>query len=136
MGGNRAAALLLCLLACTAPVRAQSPVAYRLSFPEPEHRWMQVELTLPDLPPPPLEIHMSRSSPGRYAVHEFAKNVYDVRITDLAGTSLEMAHPAPEQWVVPRHRGAVRVSYKVFGDRIDGTYLSIDSTHAHINMPS
>ena len=24
----------------------------------------------------------------------------------------------------------------MFGDRIDGTYLSIDSTHAHVNMPS
>jgi predicted metalloprotease with PDZ domain len=30
----------------------------------------------------------------------------------------------------------VRVRYRVFGDRTDGTYLSIDSTHAHINMPA
>jgi predicted metalloprotease with PDZ domain len=30
----------------------------------------------------------------------------------------------------------VRVTYRVFGDRIDGTYLAIDSTHAHINMPA
>jgi predicted metalloprotease with PDZ domain len=28
------------------------------------------------------------------------------------------------------------VTYKVFGDRLDGTYLAVDSTHAHINMPA
>ena len=26
--------------------------------------------------------------------------------------------------------------YRVFGDRIDGTYLGVDATHAHINMPA
>ena len=26
--------------------------------------------------------------------------------------------------------------YRVFGDRVDGTYLAIDTTHAHINMPA
>ena len=28
------------------------------------------------------------------------------------------------------------MSYRVFGDRTDGTYLSIDPAHAHINMPA
>jgi len=133
---RRSAALLLWVLVAAAPAGAQAPIAYRLTFPQPEHRWMQVELTLPDVPPGPLEIHMSRSSPGRYALHEFAKNVYDVRVTDMAGASLDVTRPTPDQWVVPQHPRVVRVTYKVFGDRIDGTYLSIDSTHAHINMPS
>src|SRR6185295_11147633 len=33
---------------------AQAPLSYRLTFPEPEHRWMRVELTLADLPATPL----------------------------------------------------------------------------------
>jgi predicted metalloprotease with PDZ domain len=28
------------------------------------------------------------------------------------------------------------VRYKVYGDRVDGTYLAVDPTHAHINMPA
>ena len=28
------------------------------------------------------------------------------------------------------------MTYKVYGDRVDGTYLAIDTTHAHINMPA
>src|SRR4030095_16207508 len=69
---------------------AQTPVAYRLSFPEAAHHLMQVEATFTTVPAGPLELRMSRSSPGRYALHEFAKNVFDVRITDEAGKSLEI----------------------------------------------
>jgi len=130
------AAVLVLIAAAATTAFAQAPVAYRLTFPEPEHRWMQVEVSLADLPAAPLELHMSRSSPGRYALHEFAKNVFDVRITDAAGAALAVTRPNPHQWRVVRHPAAVRVSYRVFGDRADGTYLSVDVSHAHINMPS
>jgi hypothetical protein len=116
--------------------RAQAPVEYRLSFEEAEHRLMDVQVSFRDVPPGPLELRMSRSSPGRYALHEFVKNVFDVRITNEAGMPLPAERPSPHQWSVTGHTGAVRVSYRVFGDRVDGTYLGIDSTHAHINMPA
>ena len=83
----RALTLFVWAVSCTA-VYAQAPVAYRLSFPEREHHLMQVEITFPDVPPGPLQVHMSRSSPGRAALHEFAKNVFDVRVTDKAGKPL------------------------------------------------
>ena len=128
--------VLLFLLGVPAVASAQTPVEYRLSFREPEHRLMEVAINFRDVPAGPLELHMSRSSPGRYALHEFAKNVFDVRVTDGAGVMLPVTRPNPHQWTVTGHTGAVRVTYRIFGDRIDGTYLAIDSTHAHINMPS
>jgi predicted metalloprotease with PDZ domain len=97
---------------------------------------MQVEATFSDVPAGVLQVRMSRSSPGRYALHEFAKNVYNVRVTDGAGKSLTVARPSLHQWDVTGHSGTVRVTDDIFGDRVDGTYLGIDSTHAHINMPS
>src|SRR6188474_1658514 len=115
---------------------AQTPVSYQVSFPEAEHHRMQVEVTFPDVPAGTLEVVMSRTSPGRYAIHEFAKNVYDVQIDDGAGGSLAVARPGPSQWNVSGHSGTVRVRYKVFGDRIDGTYVAIDATHAHLNIPA
>jgi predicted metalloprotease with PDZ domain len=115
---------------------AQTPVAYRLSFPEAVHHLMQVEATFTTVPAGPLELRMSRSSPGRYALHEFAKNVFDVRITDEAGKELMVTRPNPHEWDVTGHSGTVRVTYKIFGDRLDGTYLAVDSSHAHINMPA
>jgi len=134
----RRRAVLVLFISVTAglPAWAQAPVAYRLSFPEAVHHLMQVDVTFRDVPAGPLELRMSRSSPGRYALHEFAKNVFDVRATDEAGHPLIVSRPNPYQWNVTGHSGIVQVSYRVFGDRVDGTYLAVDTTHAHINMPA
>ena len=126
----------LLLLLWQPVVRTQTPVAYVLSFPEAAHHLMQVEAMFTTVPPGPLELRMSRSSPGRYALHEFAKNVFDVRISDEAGRPLTVSRSNPHEWDVTGHSGTVRVTYRVFGDRLDGTYLAIDSSHAHINMPA
>ena len=133
---RRICVAVLIVLAATAPAWAQGAVAYRLTFPEREHHIMDVEVTFPDLAESTLELRMSRTSPGRYALHEFAKNVFDVRITGASGQPLEAVRPNPHQWNVANHGGSVKVAYRVFGDRLDGTYLSVDSTHAHINMPA
>src|SRR6476661_4796307 len=97
---------------------------------------MQVEVTFTDLPSAPLELRMSRSSPGRYSLHDFAKNVYDVHAAGSDGRELATTRPDPYGWNVPEHGGTVTVRYKVYGDRVDGTYLGIDTTHAHMNMPA
>ena len=133
---RRSLAAFAVVVASIATAQAQAPVAYRLSFGEREHRLMDVEVTFTEVPAGPLQLRMSRTSPGRYALHEFAKNVFDVRITDASGRALAVTRPNPHQWDVAGHGGTVRVAYKVFGDRVDGTYLAIDSTHAHINMPA
>ena len=134
----RTYATLVAILAAVSVTPAQQPdaVAYRLSFGDRAHRLMDVAVTFPRVPAGPLRLRMSRSSPGRYALHEFAKNVLDVRASDGAGKPLPVARPDPYGWDVSGHDGTVRVSYRVFGDRVDGTYLGIDATHAHINMPA
>ena len=76
------ALLAVLVLLAPAAARAQAPIEYRLSFPEAEHRLMDVEVRFDEVPAGTLELRMSRSSPGRYALHEFAKNVFDVRVTD------------------------------------------------------
>jgi predicted metalloprotease with PDZ domain len=115
---------------------AEAPVVYTVSFPEPEHRYAVVDVVFADVPAGTLEVRMSRSSPGRYAVHEFAKNVYDVHAYDGAGKAMAVARPNPYQWNVSGHDGTVRITYKIYGDLVDGTYLGIDESHAHMNMPA
>src|SRR5262245_24165026 len=119
----------------TCSLRGAEPVRYRFSFPEPQHRWMQVEASFSELPSGTLELRMSRSSPGRYSLHDFAKNVYDVHVTS-GGREVATTRPDPYGWNVPEHGSSLTVRYKVYGDRVDGTYLAIDTTHAHINMPA
>lgn len=138
--GTVAALLVVLAVACGAPPPSPAEggaVEYVLRFPEPEHHWMEVEVTFPDLDPAvSLQARMSRSSPGRYALHEFAKNVFDVRAVDGAGNELEPERPDPHGWSVPGHDGTVTITYRIFGDRTDGTYLGVDTTHAHMNMPA
>jgi predicted metalloprotease with PDZ domain len=97
---------------------------------------MQVDATFTELPPGPLELRMSRSSPGRYGPHHFAKDVYDVRAYSPDGRELLAQRQDDSGWRVPTHEGTVNAKYKVRGNWLDGTYLAIDSSHAHINMPA
>lgn len=128
----------LCVLSClcTSLLQAQSGVEYVISFPNRSHHEAEVQVTFSDVPTEVLEVQMSRSSPGRYALHEFAKNVYHLRATDGRGHGLTPTRPNPHQWNISGHDGTVQVHYTIFGDRADGTYLAVDNTHAHINMPA
>ena len=141
IGGRRACLLAVgVVVLLTLTLRAQpdhlQPVSYLLSFPEPEHRWLQVEAVFPDIASGPMVLQMSTASPGRYARHEFAKNIFEVELFDGAGRPLAFGRPRANQWRVAQHDGTIRVRYRMFGDRVDGTYLAVDSTHAHINMPA
>lgn len=132
----RAALAAVALLAAAGPAAAQAPVRYRLSFPEPQHHWMAVEASFTELPAAPLELRVSRASPGRYSLHDFAKNVYDVEVLGPDNRPLVVTRPDPYGWSVPQHPAQLTVRYRVYGDRTDGTYLGIDPTHAHMNMPA
>src|SRR6266540_2255015 len=77
----------------------EPPIAYRLSVPEPSRRELGVEMIVAGLTEP-LDLRMSRTSPGRYALHEFAKNVFDVQASDGAGRPLAVDHVEASRWIV------------------------------------
>lgn len=138
---RRATLLVLSLLGTLAPlavgpVFASTPVLYEVSLEGRDHHEMAVEVTFDELPPAPLEVRMSRTSPGRYALHEFAKNVYDVSVTDGRGRRLEFERPDLHQWTIGGHDGTVVFRYTLFADLSDGTYAAVDSSHAHLNIPA
>src|SRR5687768_18408016 len=129
---------IVAALILVVPGRAQqaapAPVVYNVSFPAPEHRYAVVDVTFADVPAGTLQARMSRSSPGRYAVHEFAKNVFEVHAFDGKGQELGITRPNPYQWDVTGHDGTVRITYRIFGNLVDGTYQGVDATTAHIHM--
>ena len=136
---RKTAALLLFLLLTlllARPAAAQAPVRYAVAFPNAVHHEARVTATFREVPAGPLHVRMARSSPGRYALHEFAKNVYDVRAVNSKGQPLAVTHPDPYGWDVAGHDGAVTFTYTLFADRTDGTYAGVDAVHAHLNMPA
>jgi predicted metalloprotease with PDZ domain len=115
---------------------AQKAIVYELSFDNAVHHEAEVKATFSGVSQTPLEVRMSRSSPGRYALHEFAKNVYNVRAFDGEGRPLQITRPDPYGWSISGHNGTVIVQYTLYGNRVDGTYAAIDLTHAHLNTPA
>ena len=125
-----------CLWISTSAGQTPPPVEYHLSLPAPQHRWLAVDIRFDDVGRAPLHVRMSSSSPGRYARHEFAKNLIEVAFTGAGGAATEVVRRGPAHWEVAGHGGRVRVRYRLFGDRVDGTYLAVDATHAHMNAPA
>ena len=115
---------------------SQTTTKYEISFDNAVHHEAQISVYFDNLEEKVLEVRMSRTSPGRYALHEFAKNVYSVRAYDKDGNELPITRPNPHQWNVSGHNGIVRFEYTLFANRGDGTYSQIDETHAHLNMPA
>ncbi|MBL6447394.1 M61 family metallopeptidase [Fulvivirga sp. 29W222] len=115
---------------------AQTHNVYEISFDNAVHHEATVKAHFTGLENKVLELRMSRTSPGRYALHEFAKNVYHVKATDSRGNNLQVTRPNPYQWDVSGHDGTVIVTYTLYGNRGDGTYTQVDETHAHLNIPA
>ncbi|MFD0940170.1 M61 family metallopeptidase [Pedobacter boryungensis] len=128
--------LALSLLATSIGVQAQQEISYEVSFPNAIHHEAQISMTIPNVPAGPLTVRMSRSSPGRYATHEFGKNVYNLKAFDANGKSLALNQPAGDVYQIPTHGTSVKITYTLFGNWIDGTYAGFDNTHAHMNMPA
>lgn len=118
------------------PVLAQQSVLYEFRFRNAVHHEAEVKAVFQGVTTPSLDVVISRSSPGRYALHEFAKNVYNVRVSDGTGRPLQVEQLTPSTWQVNGHHGTVAFEYTLFGDRVDGTYDAIDDSHAHLNMPA
>ena len=120
------------------PTDPGAPVRYNVSFANAVHHEARITATFSDVPAGQvLHVRMARSSPGRYAVHDFAKNVYYVLATSGTDQPLSTTKPDPYGWDIKAgDDGTVRFNYTLYGDRTDGTYVGIDQQHAHLGMPA
>lgn len=115
------------------PVR---PIFYSVSFPNAVHHEAEIVMFVPQAPDGNFKVRMSRSSAGRYATHEFGKNVYNVTATDVKGKVLPIKQIEGDVYEVGSHPETVKISYTLFANLTDGTYAGIDASHAHLNMPA
>ncbi|HVV55022.1 MAG TPA: hypothetical protein VHC47_06850, partial [Mucilaginibacter sp.] len=113
----------------------EKPIFYAISFPNAVHHEAEIVMTIPQTSGI-LWLRMSRSSAGRYATHEFGKNIYNVKAFNVDGTPLEIKQVEGDVYEIADHGETVKVSYTLFGNWTDGTYTCIDPSHAHLNMPA
>ncbi len=111
-------------------------ITYRVSFPNAIHHEAHIEITASGISLKPAVFKMSRSSPGRYATHEFGKNVYDVVAKDASGKSIPVLRTDGDIYEVLQHKGEITLAYTLYGNYADGTYAGIDPESIHLNMPA
>ncbi|UII26561.1 PDZ domain-containing protein [Fulvivirga maritima] len=128
---------IILVSALGAKAQVDDTVRYEVRFPNIKHHEAEISVKYEKLKASePLYVRMSLSSPGRYAFHQFGKNVYDVAAFDQNGDELAITRVEPEMWEVKNHSGQVKVTYKLFANYADGTYAGIDPLFVHFNMPA
>ena len=132
--------LAVALLFATASFGQQTDqlkaIFYSISFPNVVHHEAEILIVIPQAPSGKMLLRMSRSSAGRYATHEFGKNIYNVKATNVDGSPLTINQVEGDLYEIPDHAETVKVSYTLFANWTDGTYASVDPSHAHLNMPA
>jgi predicted metalloprotease with PDZ domain len=111
-------------------------INYEVSFPNLLHHEADISVTVTNAAQKDLTFRMSRSSPGRYATHEFGKNTYNVKAFDNAGAALKVQRLDGDVYKVTAANGTVKVQYTLYANHPDGTYAGLDINSVHLNMPA
>jgi predicted metalloprotease with PDZ domain len=131
---KKLAALLAAPMLCSYAF-AQS-IRYDVSFPNIVHHEARIAVSVFDARQNELLFRMSRSSPGRYATHEFGKNVYDVAAFDKSGKPLPVQRVDGDVYKIAGINGFAKLEYTLYANHADGTYAGIDAASVHLNMPA
>lgn len=124
------------LLWALSSLQAQAPIRYSVGLGNIQHHELRIAVDFPALPDRPVTVRMPNTSPGRYAEHNFAKNVYDVQAYDGEGRPISVYRTDIDTWVMTGHDGRGRFVYTLYANHGDGTYSGIDNRKLHLNMPS
>ncbi|PPK85955.1 putative metalloprotease with PDZ domain [Neolewinella xylanilytica] len=135
------ALLVLCL---ALPVHSQlgwvaehpGTIVYDLDLSKVQQHELEITVTFPAVPMGVFYVRMPQFSPGRYAQHNFARNVYDLRALGANGQPVSVERTEPNAWAITGHGGKVTLSYTLFANGGDGTYSGIDERKLHLNMPA
>jgi len=111
-------------------------ITYTLDLSNVQQHELRITVEFPAVKPGVFTVKMPQSSPGRYAVHNFAKNVYNLAAFDSEGSVLDLSQEDLTEWAITGHNGFVRLEYTLFANGGDGTYSGIDDRKLHLNMPA
>jgi predicted metalloprotease with PDZ domain len=128
--------ILLLFCFSSAIILNAQPIKYFLNLDNITHHELRIQVTFSDLNRDTLEVRMPDASPGRYAPHSFAKNVYEVTATNTQGQELQIIRKDPYSWQVINNQQEVQLEYTLYANHGDGTYSGIDSRKLHLNMPA
>jgi predicted metalloprotease with PDZ domain len=114
-----------------------APLRYRVTLDDPQAHEIQLRLEVPALPERTLlRFGMPAWAPGSYMIRDFARHVYDLRVTDLRGRSLPLERLDKQRWEVASGGQPVRIQWRVFAFEETVRTSFFDARHAYFNGSS
>lgn len=121
---------------CSLLTYAQEAVRYFVNLDHVQHHEVEVTIEFTSVPRGVFSVRMPGSSPGRYAPHAFAKNMYGEKAFDSQGKPLQVNKFDIFEWQITGHDGMVKFQYTLYANHADGTYAGFDNRKAMMNMPA
>ena len=121
------------------PARAQTlePIAYTLSFPEPQSHYIEVEAMIPTADQPTVELMMVVWTPGSYLVREFARNLEGISARTPAGTPLSIESSRKNRWQIDASGSpTIILSYRVYSREMSVRTNWVEDDFALVNGAS
>ncbi|MBC3538048.1 M61 family metallopeptidase [Rufibacter sediminis] len=130
-----AGVLVLLALAFSSSAQAAPKISYRLSMPEPQTHYFEVEMRLEDFKGKNLDLTLPVWAPGSYLIREFPKNVEAFQA--FVGSNQVSAQKIDKNtWRVASSGKDVTVKYKVYAFELSVRTSFIDASHGYLNGTS
>ncbi len=111
-------------------------ICYTISLHKAVHHEADISVCLNVPEKQDLFLVMSKASPGRYAIHNFGKNIYNLKAIQDSTISISIGRVEPDLWKLPDVNGKISIGCTLFGNQADGTYTAITDQYSILNIPA
>ena len=111
----------------------QSPMKYRLTFPEPHRHFIHIEVELAASPNQATVLYLPKWRPGRYEIGPYVQNIADVRAVSQSGKEVLVSKTAFNCWEVAASDEEVKFQYAYYANVADAGSSLFDERQVYIN---
>lgn len=124
-------ALIVLIMSSISELKAES-IKYKLTFPEAQAHYVDVEMELSGFKERELELKLPVWTPGSYLVREFARHVESVQaIANNSNIKIEKTNK--NTWRVNNSSTNLKIRYRVYAFELTVRTSFIDESHASLN---
>jgi predicted metalloprotease with PDZ domain len=107
---------------------------YRISFHQPQHRFVDIEVKIPSLAQKKINLQLPAWRPGRYELGNFAKNVRCFQVFDEKGSAVPFKKLTKDSWeVLASGTHEILVKYQYYAADLNAGSTFLDAGQLYMN---
>lgn len=109
-------------------------IHYRLSYKNPQHRFLAVEVKIPVLSDKKIQVQLPSWRPGRYELGNFAKNIRNFQVKNEKGNAVPFSKLNKDLWeIIAKGETEITVSYHYYAADLNAGSTYIDEKQLYVN---